>query len=510
MPRRAPASHEVAQVIELMLASSDEDQIKSGLQRACDVIESGQAFLNTTFLTAGLHAHLMSSGIKVRRWAYKLVALLRDSTFLPQLKNALSGTETDPENRTWAAAAFFGMASVTEQNSLIARLDDSYRGTSLELASKLYARGEPSRDALDLRVWEKEPLARKWLCLLCGYAPTYERTIDRRFADLDLVRNSVQDSDPEIVEYSIWAEHKHPLGSYEHIRRSIEELVGEPNVRRWVYRLLTKDERSATAHLDLLTDAMDATSEVSVVAREGLALGIAKLYLPDRQRETIDWFHAEPTLRVRLALVDHLALLANKYDDAVARDVLTAAYHRLGAADLLSLKIVSVSKPEWELRSRSGMALTDLIPTTKPQIKSTLFQQPTQHTINIRAENFIMGNSINQSGSGNSVSGNAMGDMFQSSIQALSNQANQNFSELGPDIERFLQALEKVDIDNSDKQTAITAAKEVAEAPNKDIKKSKLATLKSVARGLLSVPGASAKFIEESGHLIDVITKAIS
>ena len=88
----------------------------------------------------GLPIHLLSPEIRVRRWAYKLVALLKDDSHLNQLEAALLGFETDTENRGWASAAFSGLADEGRKGRLTARLND-YRGTSLELAAKLYARG---------------------------------------------------------------------------------------------------------------------------------------------------------------------------------------------------------------------------------------------------------------------------------------------------------------------------------------------------------------------------------
>ncbi len=337
----------------MMLASSDTEQVKTGLQRACEILESGQAFINYDFLKMSLAAHLKSPELRVRRWAYKLVALLKDPEYLGQLEAALLGFENDPENRGWASAAFSGLADEGRKARLITRLND-YRGTSLELAARLYARGEPARDDLDLSVWEREPLARKWLCLLCGYARDAPRTIDQRFGDLDLVRNSIGDDDAEVVEYSIWAEHRHPDGSYRHLLRRPDELLAFPNVRRWVYRLLTKDARAARSNLDLLIETMNAARETSDVAREGLALGLAKLHVNELRNDTIDWFSNEASPRVRLALVDHIALLANAHDDALARDVLKAAYWD-GPAHLLGAKIRSVAKPDWGL-SQSGLA----------------------------------------------------------------------------------------------------------------------------------------------------------
>ncbi|MBH5392095.1 hypothetical protein [Bradyrhizobium diversitatis] len=502
-PRRAPATAETAHVIDMMLESQNPEHVKAGLQRACEILEGGQAFLDYTFLNASLAAHLISPEIRIRRWSYKLVALLKDNRHLDQLEKALLGTETDAENRGWASAAFSGLADEVRKSNLIRRLSD-YKGTSLELAAKLYARGEPARDELDLRAWEREPLARKWLCLLCGYAPDNPRTIDQRFGDLDLVRNSVSDSDVEVVEYSIWAEHRHPEGSFRHLLRRPDELLAFPNVRRWLYRLMTKDAVAARSNLDFLTEKMDASNETSEVAREGLALGLASLELHERRVETIDWFESEPSLRVRLALVDHLGLLANQHHDAIARDVLIAAYIRCDPLDLVGAKILSVARPEW------GLAKTRLVMPDQQHAASMrdLFQSPSGPVINVNKVEIDMSTKITQSGTGNSMAGVAGRDIVASTVKALQQQADQSFKELTPLIEAFMRALATSKIAEGEKAAAVRAVEDTANASGEE-KKSRLQTLKSVVRGMLALPGMAADAIEGGEKLVEAIQHAV-
>lgn len=493
-----------------MLASHDAEQVKAGLQRACEVLEGGQAFISYDFLKMGLAAHLQSPELRVRRWAYKLVALLKDAAYLDQLETALLSFEDDPENRGWASAAFSGLADEGRKTRLTTRLTD-YRGTSLELAAKLYARGEPARDDLHLSVWEREPLARKWLCLLCGYARDNPRTIDQRFGDLDLVRNSISDDDAEVVEYSIWAEHRHPDGSYRHLLRKPDELLAFPNVRRWVYRLLTKDPEAATSNLDLLTEKMDAANETSEAAREGLALGLAGLHLDERRIQTIDWFSNEASHRVRFALVDHLALLANRYHDAVAREVLIAAYSRCGPVDLIGAKILSVARPEWGL---AQLRLTTSPPKLVEPTRDLFGGGSPPIIINncvilTRKLEANMSTKITQSGTGNSMAGVAGGDIVQSTINSLHHQADQSFKELIPLIETFLRALAASQIDEGEKTSVIRAADEAAKATG-DEKRSRLQTLKGIVRGMLQLPGMAAEAVEGGEKLVKAIKHAIN
>ena len=507
MPRRKPASREAARVIELMLTSTDPAQVKTGLQRACDVFESGQAFVDPTFLKLGLAAHLTSADLKVRRWAYKLAALMRDTEQIGKLEEALLGGETDPENRGWASAAFSGVADEDRINRLRTKVGD-YRGTSLELAAKLYARGEPARDGLDISVWQEHALTRKWLCLLCGYARDRTRTIDQRYSDLDLVRNCVFDDDPENVEYSIWAEHRHPDGSHRHLLRKVHNLLANANVRRWIYRLLTKTTDAAQENLDLLTDMMKAAEEPSELAREGLALGLATIALEDRRIETIDWYANEESQRVKIALIDHLGLRANKLEDAVAREVLLADFSRHGPRTLIGAKILSVAKAEWELHERVLPAPPPafLVNETGDLFGDVRVQAGSGPSIYIEKQEIYMGNKIEQSGEGNAITGVVLGDAVASTITAYNQHSDQGVRELAPFVQRFLQALSASDVDEDEKQAVTRAAQDAANATGDD-RKPRWTMLKGVVRGALQLPGMAAKAIEGGEELVAAIER---
>lgn len=498
--RRGPVSAEVAHVIELMLQSANPEQVKSGLQRACEVFENGQAFTDPSFLRTGIAAHIRSTDVKVRRWTYKLVALLRDAQFLPDLETSLLGSETDPENRGWAAAAYGGIADERRRSQIIGKVDD-YWGTSLELAAKLYARGQPAREELNLKIWESEPLARKWLCLLCGYAPASPRTIDARFANLDLARNAISDHDREVVEYSVWAEHHHPDGSYRGLLRRPDDLLDYPNVRRWLYRLLTKGNEAADAHRDLLLHGMIAANETSDVAREGLALGFANIYVEDIRLDTLEWFVAESSPSVKLALVDHLGLMANKYGVDLAREALIAEFGRQELGSVLRAKILSVSRDDWGIKRvvrqpalvDSNVSTADLFNAVPAERGMTLINHGEMKVIQ-----------VNQSGSNNTMTGVNAGEMYQSAIHALHEQKDQRFNDLTPLIEAFLKALEASNVDAAEKKLAIEATTAVAKAEGEE-KVGRLAILKGVVRGLLPLPGMAAEAIEGGHKLVEAI-----
>jgi hypothetical protein len=394
-----------------MLRSPDPATVKIALQRACELLESGRAFVDPSFLVASLRTHIFSSDVKIRRWSYKLAGRLRDPGLRPLLLEAVSReANVDEENRSWAFSAYVGYASAPERDGLIAKLDDEFYETPLELSARFFSIGEPEpvRTQLGIGHFDKDPLARKWLSLLCGYAATEPRTIHKQFSDLDIVRSSVFDENPENVEYSIWAENRHPNGSYKHLQKRPEDLLIHDNVRRWLLQLLTKTKGAAKRHLGLVVTSMDPRYEPSAIVREGLALGLSKLTFPEIRTHTLDWFDGETVLRVKLALVDHLALRVRE-GDHLALAVLQKEYSELEPGELLAMKIEAVCDPEWLARIKGRREQLILPP----------LPLGVQNLIMIEEVNMSESRTISQIGSNNSVTGVNLGEMIASSLNAI-------------------------------------------------------------------------------------------
>lgn len=510
--RPAPVNAESAALLRMMLSSDVPATVKSALQRACDLMETGQAFQDTRFLETALHTHLKSTDLKVRRWSYKLAGRLRLRSLLPLLRKAIDNEATvDAENRSWAVAAFIGYASAPEREQLIAYLGSEFHQTALELASRFFSIGEPLpyRQTLEMRHLEQDRLARQWLSMLAGYAATEPRTIHREFSDLDIVRDAVLDDDAELVEYAIWAENRHPKGSYSRLRAKPEDLLEHENVRRWLFQLLTKNEKAARQHLDLILDRMDHRHEPSELAREGLALGIGRVSLHKVPRASLDWFENEPSLRVKLALVDHLATRARR-GDLLALRQLQERYESLPQEDLLAMKIDAASDPDWlagikARRGRSSLGFAgdqlDLFVPKKP----TILNQA-GGVVNVTNNKTII-----QSGNNNSIAGVNMGQMTASSLNALAQNQDQSIAAAVPVMEQFVRSLAaEPALKGYDKEAGAELVKEIVEAPTKEARTNRLAKLKSFAAGLLAAPGVGQKFLEDGQELVETVTALLT
>jgi hypothetical protein len=334
--------------VTLRLASLDPTEIKRGLQDACELIERGRYFNDHTVFIAVIPRLLVQSDTKVRRWAYKLIALLRDERLLEALTDKFD-SETDAENISWLVSAVFALLTDRDLEVWLRDKGEQFFGTYLELAARLYRRSTflEDREQLGKREFDSDPMVRKWTSLLWGYRKEIPPRILGYNVATDLIGNLVADNHEESVEYSIWAHYQNPEGSAKRlILRPLHiKDRGPANVRRWLYRLLTKNIRSARAFRELVLSGMD---DPSVDAREGLALGIGRLAPFGLDAEILDWFERTPDNNVRLALVDHLGKAAE--DKRGYLNTLVSWYARSAADAALRRKIEAAASAAPELR----------------------------------------------------------------------------------------------------------------------------------------------------------------
>ena len=286
------------------LESDDERLIKHAIQQICKRLEADRPLTLTDVAWAALSRHMLSPHILVRRWLYKVVGLTREGRLAPWLRGQLRGGETDPENLSWAVAAFFSL----EANAQIgARL----RSLSLDMAPhQLSARFfRPELPPIDtelerVAIEADEPLPPMWLALLHARHRGYVRT--------SVIQALTDHDDAGVSEYSVWALVRDPGGRFDKLTIGPGDIAARnPQVRRWLYRLLGKDPRNLQIYSDLIAER--SLQETDPRAREGLALALGlELLDPTLAMRVAEWFAEEDDQLTKLALVQHVRDMASE------------------------------------------------------------------------------------------------------------------------------------------------------------------------------------------------------
>jgi hypothetical protein len=296
------------QTIIYYVDSKDNKKIKRGLQYLCNALENegkniSQEHLN--IISKNLAKLMFSENNQVRRWLYKSIALLKVDVYIPYLLGQLIN-ETDEENQTWVCAAIFSIQSFENALETFSKSGLEFYNTRYQLAAcylkknLVYLLNEHQI----IKLLDTDYLACKWVSLLFGKA--------YHFLQKNIVIDFNRHHNQEIVEYSIWALHQSKAGSIKDLLILPQDINKfEANVRRWYYRLLTKNQKNIYPYFDLIENAIKREEEFSV--REGLAQGLLNTYLDDKFSESIvEWYYFEINDLVKLQLLNHFLNFAKK------------------------------------------------------------------------------------------------------------------------------------------------------------------------------------------------------
>jgi class 3 adenylate cyclase len=282
-----------------LLLSEDPHRVKRGLQLVCNAVEAHSShrprLSNVVRLAA--NRHMISSDILVRRWLYKFIGLVGDETYVPYLIGQLQAAEDDEENLSWAAAAVYGVLPRAAAEGALAPLELPRAQTVKYVCSRYFDPGGPplSHHQVKRLLASGDTLDLLWLCLSYGKSP--ELVPKRVLTELNHA------DDPTVVEYSLWALYQDRAGTITDVRFAPHSAVSaKPNIRRWYYRLLTKDPRYSETYGDVVKWAL--FEDPVVASREGMALGLAQRWPGKRIAAwTVQRYHEEPDPLVRLAMV---------------------------------------------------------------------------------------------------------------------------------------------------------------------------------------------------------------
>lgn len=303
------------------LSNDDPAFIKRGLQYLFWEYDKGRCLTASSKkrilpLVVGLYNH---SNIKVRRWFYIVVAILKPQDCEKLLIELLTRHETDPENLTWAGAAIYGLLGEVKAKNYFYHNENPLSSDQLELSSLLFSTSNSkilsSEDRLIKLVNAGNSLIIQWLILLYGYRDTSSSNKNIYDINKELIKDLVGHQDPMVSEYAIWSLYYRKENSYRDIKISIPGLLkSPPNVRKWLYQLLGKDDESAHYNVDLIIEGIQTEKDND--AKVGLAKAVSDKYLNGNISERlIKWFVDEEIDSIKLELLKHFITFASKNDD---------------------------------------------------------------------------------------------------------------------------------------------------------------------------------------------------
>lgn len=440
---------------------------KAGLQRLCAHYEAGRRAPLTGPITRDVFRDLVirlfwSTDILVRRWSFKAANWVCRADDCQALNERMS-SEEDTENLTWAMAALLGLSQKREidAHNVAGRIEIT---PAMRLASRLFIR-KPQLILLEpmplISINSDDFMLLKWASLLEGYGQAPGELFEGRHPTGASLEELTLHPDPEVAEYSVWARWRGEGYGFANLGIDVDRVQTLPgNVKRWAYRLITKEPSAALAHLDMLQEITE--TELDKRAREGLALGMRNLQLLELEPIVLDWYEGKPEDEVRFPLLEHMAANAD----------------HSGEYETETVKVFGEAQGDQPLRNRllaasSGTRVNQLLRAIDRKERiGTAISDYAQN------EKGLFMNTVNIYGDGNAI-GSVSGDVFNSTVSAVASMKNVSVNEK-EFLESVLKFIGEADIRPSEKVAVATAVKDITDNPSKENKLSLIGALQTL------------------------------
>lgn len=291
--------------------------VKSGLQRLCGHLEAGRLLPDNSVFHTTVVGLVFSPVPVIRRWAYKALAYIGTQEHLEVL-GAKMGGESDAENLTWIVSAMFALSNEKSLKE-ICRDSGADLTNAIILSSLLFGVNDGlalGREIPQIDIDCADPLTLKWCALLAGYGKAPSNLMHPNIENRALLSALNGHDSEEVSEYSVWAMWKADEFDISDLNIPIHDLHKKPeNIRRWTNRLITSNSDFVSKNLDLFQNLYRDTSPK---AREGLAIGIRDLQIPDLDRHIVNWLSRETNSDLRELILEYIALSQLGENECVA------------------------------------------------------------------------------------------------------------------------------------------------------------------------------------------------
>lgn len=461
--------------------------VKSGLQRLCGHLEAGRFLPDPGPIRNTIVGLVFTGNTMVRRWCYKVLVHLGRADDIRTLSERMR-TETDQENQTWIMSAIFGLSrggTVLE----VCREAGAEFSDAMALAALLYGEGAIGRIGSDIpkiNIDSADALTLKWCALLAGYEKAPPNLFHPRLENRALLGVLNAHDTAEVAEYSVWALWKSPEFTMNDLAIPAHQYLSRPeNVRRWTNRLIAQTPPFLAANLDLFDDLYD---DNALKAREGLALGIRDVHIPELQPHVMRWYGQEHDGDLRELILEHMAVSDD--GDTALFELLYDEYNRGEAGGSLRRRLRAAAS------GRSGRLFQAFTKIDAASFlvgnSATLFEanqsQGSLLTMNTNHTTFNIGRDLNAQ----NVAGGDMVAIANESVQQL----KQDNAALADVLEQII-ALTRAEgaFDKQQSTQLLQAVDAVAKDPSRENKGKLFDTLKTLA-GVVSVASAATKLPE--------------
>lgn len=455
------------------------------LERLCKWYRRGFVLIYPYAFRQRFNSLLYSRSPKVVRWAFNAIALVGKTSdnLIPAL-DAIQRHSNDKDVLAAGAAAVLALAPKDDAIARLKKIGIPFEGAPLLAIAQNTTEFLAELTKNPIRPDKADASELRLATVLVGLNRAPENLFEPRHSNAEIVGVLNGHDDNLVAQYSVWAICENPTLTLPNLRIDLLALHGrEPNIRGWVYQLISSEAATAKQHLEHIRQGSLDKSEK---ARLGLATGLRNTYFDGLEEITSDWIAEEDSEPVRQALLEHMA--ANGEKLRYYEDVIRKAYEDASSN--------SVTRMRLEAASQGTEIYGKLKVISFQNNVADLFSQTGGSFRGITMNQNISGNNVNigtVSGTTTTVSGSVY--------------ANQNISQ----VKEHLAALTKL-LENEAGSAIDDGRKIISEVqltPTKSGLQTVLDWMKALKNGANYVVAMSSTFgdlYDKLNHLLSILT----
>lgn len=299
-----------AAYLALLINDGDSENRKIGLERICLLYRRRFRFKQPAHVVVHIVGLLHDEAARVRRWALNALALIGTKVQVASIVEAIQRNRNDPDILAAGISALCSLLDNEEARKILASADLPLEGPILLAATQHSDNFEEELRATRINIEKASVSELRLAGILLGLNRAPENLFHPRFDNNQIIGELNRHEDRIVAQYSVWATHENPKLGLRDLRLDLRDIEScPPNVRKYIYRLISFDAETAKNHYDYL---VVGSEDDAVEARAGLALGLRDVYFDSLEKLIFDWYADEDSEDVKHRLLEHMAANADK------------------------------------------------------------------------------------------------------------------------------------------------------------------------------------------------------
>ena len=336
-----------------LLGDGDAGNRENGLERLCKHLRVKRYVRHKPKILTLLVGLLQDETRSVRRWALNALALMGSASQTVAIQNAIYDNREDLDTFGAGISALAAISNSENIHKIFADNDLALENGVLFAAAQQCDAFKEELRATRVNIENTSDSDLRLVMLLLGLGKAPEHFFSSRHRNRDVVGDLNTHQDRLVAQYSVWATFENPKLGLKDLRISLKDVAGQrPNVRKYIYRLISSREVDAKRHYDRL---VEGSQDPQVEVRAGLAEGLRNLCFDAIDDLALNWFKDEQNEIVRQALLEHMAVNIEALPNY--REPVLVSYQHAARDSLLRSRLEAASQATPLFRDLKAIAI---------------------------------------------------------------------------------------------------------------------------------------------------------